>query len=76
MKSERRVLEHEIKSATIDLKQQFLSALAQNGTINEAALSLVKLGLVYDPLQKRVQETVDLQANLVQQIQVKLKIDN
>lgn len=75
LKSARSALEHEIKSARdIDLKQQFLSALVQNGVTNEAALSAEKLERTYGPLQKRFQETVNLQSTLVQQIQVKYKV--
>ena len=39
LKSEREVLEHELKNAAIDMKQQFLGALAQDGAVNEPALS-------------------------------------
>lgn len=68
LKSEREVLEHELKSATVDMKGQFLSALAQDGAINEPALSVEKLGNVYGPIQKRIKESIDFQANLLQQI--------
>lgn len=70
LKSEREVLEHELKNATIDMKQQFLGALAQDGAINEPAVSVEKLGQVYGPLQKRIRESIDFQASLIQQIQV------
>ena len=70
LKSEREVLEHELKSATIDMKQQFLGALAQDGAVNEPALSVEKLGQVYGPIQKRIRESIDFQANLIQQIQI------
>ena len=69
LKSEREVLEHELKSATMDMKCQFLSALAQDGAINEPALSVEKLGQLYGPLQKRVRESVDFQGQLLQQVQ-------
>lgn len=69
LKSEREVLEHELKNATIDMKQQFLGALAQDGAINEPAVSVEKLGQVYGPLQKRIRESIDFQASLIQQIQ-------
>jgi len=69
LKSEREVLEHELKSATMDMKHQFLSALAQDGAINEPALSVEKLGQLYGPLQKRVRESIDFQGTLLQQVQ-------
>ena len=76
LKSEREVLEHEFKSATVDMKGQFLSALAQDGAINEPALSVEKLGNVYGPLQKRVKDSVDFQATLLQQIQVNIFVSS
>ena len=39
VKQEREVLEGEIKSVTFDLTASFLTALAQDGAINEEALS-------------------------------------
>lgn len=74
LKSEREVFEHELKNATIDMKQQFLSALAQDGAVNEPVLSVEKLGQVYGPLQKRIRESLEYQGNLIQQIQVKLNL--
>ena len=48
------VIESEIKCATFDMRETFLSALAADGTINEPALSVEKLGEVYKHLQKQV----------------------
>lgn len=70
LKSEREVLEHELKSAIVDMKQLFLGALTQDGAVNEPAMSVEKLGQVYGPLQKRIRESIDFQASLIQQIQV------
>ena len=70
LKSEREVLEHELKSATVDMKAQFLSALAQDGNVNEPAMSVEKLGEIYGPIQKRIRESIELQASLLDEIQV------
>jgi len=69
LKSEREVLEHELKSATVDMKAQFLSALAQDGNVNEPAMSVEKLGEIYGPIQKRIRESIELQASLLDEIQ-------
>lgn len=69
LKSEREVLEYELKSATVDMKATFLGALAHDGAINEPAMSVEKLGEIYGPLQKRIRESLEFQANLIQQIQ-------
>ena len=70
LKSEREVLEHELKNATTDMKHVFLGALSQDGAINEPAMSVEKLGQIYGPLQKRIRESIEFQASLIQQIQV------
>lgn len=36
------------------MKEVFLNALGQEGTINEAAMSTESLGRVFGPLQKQV----------------------
>jgi programmed cell death 6-interacting protein len=54
----------------VDMKQLFLGALTQDGAVNEPAMSVEKLGQVYGPLQKRIRESIDFQASLIQQIQV------
>lgn len=69
LKSEREVLECELKSATVDMKAQFLGALAQDGNVNEPAMSVEKLGEVYGPIQKRIRESIELQASLINEIQ-------
>ncbi|GLG92649.1 Programmed cell death 6-interacting protein [Gryllus bimaculatus] len=69
LKAERDVIESELKSATVDMQAQFLSALGQDGAINEQALSVETLGRVYGPLQKQVAESVQRQETLVANIQ-------
>lgn len=54
MQAERDAIECELKSATIDMKEVFLNALAQDGSISEAAISTESLGRVFGPLQKQV----------------------
>lgn len=70
IKSQREQMEQDLKSVTIDMKAQFLAALAQDGAVNEPAMSVEKLGEVYGPLQRSVRETIDFQAALIDQIQV------
>lgn len=48
------VIDSELKSTTIDMRETFLSALAADGAINEPALSTEKLGEVYCDLQRQV----------------------
>lgn len=69
LKAERDAIECELKSATVDMKEVFLSSLAQEGAINEAALSTESLGRVFGPLQKQVKESVERQESLVSNIQ-------
>lgn len=69
LKSDREVLECELKSATVDMKEQFLSALAHDGNVNEPAMSVEKLGEVYGPIQKRIRESIELQTSLLSEIQ-------
>ncbi|XP_044731295.1 programmed cell death 6-interacting protein isoform X2 [Chrysoperla carnea] len=69
IKAERDVIEHELKSATIDMKTKFLHALAQDGGVNETALSVESLGQLYGPLQKQVKASLAKQETLVSEIQ-------
>lgn len=69
IKVEREVIESELKSATIDLKQQFLSALAQDGAINEPAISVGEIGKALAPLREQVNESITRQEVLIADIQ-------
>ncbi|KAG1648906.1 Programmed cell death 6-interacting protein [Nymphon striatum] len=69
IKAERDVIESEIKSATTDMKDKFLQALKDEGSINEEAMSVEVLGRIYGPLQKQVRETVEQQQALMNEVQ-------
>ncbi|OWR42499.1 putative programmed cell death 6-interacting protein [Danaus plexippus plexippus] len=53
LKAERDAIESELKSATVDLREQFMSALAADGAVDEARLSAGALGAALAPLQRR-----------------------
>lgn len=69
LKAERDAIECELKSATVDMKDVFLNALSQDGTISEPGISTESLGRVFGPLQKQVKESVERQEGLVKDIQ-------
>ncbi|KAJ8928156.1 hypothetical protein NQ314_019303 [Rhamnusium bicolor] len=68
IKAERETIESELKCATTDMKDKFLSALASEGSINEAAISFESLGQIYGSLQKQVAESIDKQGPLIENI--------
>lgn len=70
IKAERDTIEHELKSATVDMKSTFLSALAQDGAVNEQVMSIESLGRVFGPLQSQVKDSLQKQEALVADIQV------
>lgn len=70
IKTERDVIESELKSATTDMKTTFLSALAKDGGIDEPNLSIESIGKTYGPLQKQVRDSVSHQEQLIAEIQV------
>ena len=47
IKTEREVLEEELKSTSVDMKDEFLTALAADGAINEPIMSTEKIGEVF-----------------------------
>ncbi|XP_026475185.1 programmed cell death 6-interacting protein [Ctenocephalides felis] len=69
IKAERDVIESELKSATFDMKNAFLRALAEDGTINEPAMSMQNLGQIMTPLQEQVKDSVSKQEQLIKDIQ-------
>ena len=69
LKTERDVIETDLKCATVDMKEQFLSALSNDGGINEPALSMESIGQSFGPLQRQVKESVDKQEDLIARIQ-------
>lgn len=69
IKAEREVIESELKSATIDLRDQFLNALAQDGAINEPNISVGSIGKALAPLREQVADSISRQETLVKDIQ-------
>lgn len=65
------MIESELKSATTDMKDKFLSALAKDGAINEPAISFEVLGQTYGSLQKQVSESMEKQTSLIDRIKVR-----
>lgn len=70
IKAERDVIESELKSATFDMKYEFLEALRKDGAIDEPALSLKRIGETLQPLQQQIKESVERQQALVSDIQI------
>jgi programmed cell death 6-interacting protein len=68
IKAERDVIESELKSATVDLKSQFLSALAADGAV-DPQLVISEVGKSLNPLQKQVAESKARQETLISDIQ-------
>jgi len=52
------------------MQSKFLSALAHDGAINEANMSVEALGRNYGTLQKQVQDSLTRQESLIAEIQV------
>ncbi|XP_073520411.1 programmed cell death 6-interacting protein [Phyllobates terribilis] len=70
VKKEREQLENDIKSVNFDMTTKFLTALAQDGAINEEALSVTELDRIYGGYTDRVQKNLNKQEELIGQIQV------
>lgn len=70
IKKERETLEGEIKAVTFDMSVSFLTALAQDGAINEEQLSASQLEQLYGAYNQRVQASVRAQEELLGQVQV------
>jgi programmed cell death 6-interacting protein len=71
VKKEREGLENDLKSVNFDMTSKFLTALAQDGVINEEALSVTELDRIYGSLTNKVQESLKKQEGLLKNIQVK-----
>jgi programmed cell death 6-interacting protein len=69
LRGEREALEAHIKNMNFDLKSPFLSALAQDGAIDEPNLSTELLGNAFAPLERQVKESLEKQESLVVAIQ-------
>lgn len=70
VKREREVLEGEVKAVTFDLTTKFLTALAQDGAINEEAMTTSELDTRYGSHTQHVQQNLRRQEELLSQIQV------
>lgn len=70
LKAERDVIESELKSATIDMKTTFLSALSKDGAIDEPNLSTENIGKCYGNLTSQVRDSLARQEALIKDIQV------
>lgn len=68
IKTERDVIESELKSATIDMKDQFLQALAQDGAI-DPSIVVSHVGKALTPLQKQVTDSINRQQAIISDIQ-------
>ncbi|XP_074844296.1 programmed cell death 6-interacting protein isoform X2 [Carettochelys insculpta] len=69
VKKEREQLENDLKSVNFDMTSKFLTALAQDGAINEEAISVTELDRIYGSLTHKVQETLKKQEELLKNIQ-------
>ncbi|XP_075056109.1 programmed cell death 6-interacting protein [Mixophyes fleayi] len=70
VKKEREQLENDIKSVNFDMTTKFLSALAQDGAINEEALSVTELDRIYGNYTDKMQKNLAKQEELIGNIQV------
>ncbi|XP_067417009.1 programmed cell death 6-interacting protein isoform X1 [Emydura macquarii macquarii] len=69
VKKEREQLENDLKSVNFDMTSKFLTALAQDGAINEEAISVTELDRIYGSLTHKMQETLKKQDELLKNIQ-------
>ncbi|XP_069469289.1 programmed cell death 6-interacting protein isoform X2 [Ambystoma mexicanum] len=69
VKKEREKLESDIKSVSFDMTTTFLMALAQDGAINEEAISVTELDRIYGSSTQKVQENLKKQEQLLNSIQ-------
>lgn len=70
VKKEREILEKEIKSVNFDMTSKFLTALAQDGAINEEAISVCELDHIYGSYTQNVQANLKKQEELLNNIRV------
>uniref|UniRef100_A0AAY4CTJ4 Programmed cell death 6-interacting protein n=1 Tax=Denticeps clupeoides TaxID=299321 RepID=A0AAY4CTJ4_9TELE len=69
MKREREALEMEIKAVTFDLTASFLTALAQDGIINDEAMISGAIDSHYGASSERVQQSLRTQEELLSKVQ-------
>ncbi|XP_068124141.1 programmed cell death 6-interacting protein [Hyperolius riggenbachi] len=70
IKKEREQLENDIKSVNFDMTTKFLTALAQDGAINEEVLSVTELDRMYGNFTDKVQRNLTKQEEVISNIQV------
>ncbi|XP_043921545.1 programmed cell death 6-interacting protein [Protopterus annectens] len=70
VKKEREALEKELKSISFDMTSKFLTALAQDGVINEEAISVSELDRIYGSHTQNVQTNLKKQEELLNNIRV------
>uniref|UniRef100_A0A8C9WHW3 Programmed cell death 6-interacting protein-like n=1 Tax=Scleropages formosus TaxID=113540 RepID=A0A8C9WHW3_SCLFO len=73
LKKEREQLENDIKSTQFDMTTKFLTALAQDGAINEEALSVTELDGVYGGYTQKVQQSLKTQEEVLDRVQTSHK---
>ncbi|NXR20856.1 PDC6I protein, partial [Cinclus mexicanus] len=69
VKKEREQLENDLKSVNFDMTSKFLTALAQDGAINEESISVTELDRIYGSYTQKVQESIKKQEELLKNIQ-------
>ncbi|XP_048386174.1 programmed cell death 6-interacting protein isoform X3 [Stegostoma tigrinum] len=69
VKKERETFENDIKSVQFDMTNRFLTALAQDGALNEEAISVTELDQIYGSHTQRVQQNLKKQEELLADIQ-------
>lgn len=69
IKTDREIIESELKSATVDLKDQFLNALEKDGGNNQSKIGDNSIRKIFAPLCKRVDENLFQQDVLTEHIQ-------
>ncbi|XP_072859936.2 programmed cell death 6-interacting protein isoform X1 [Pogona vitticeps] len=69
VKKQREQLENDLKSVNFDMTTKFLTALAQDGDLNEEAISVTELDRLYGSFTHKVQETLKKQEELLNSIQ-------
>uniref|UniRef100_A0A8C4UCD4 Programmed cell death 6-interacting protein n=1 Tax=Falco tinnunculus TaxID=100819 RepID=A0A8C4UCD4_FALTI len=69
VKKDREQLENDLKSVNFDMTSKFLTALAQDGAINEESISLAELERIYGSYTQKVQESLKKQEELLKNIQ-------
>ncbi|XP_028673371.1 programmed cell death 6-interacting protein isoform X1 [Erpetoichthys calabaricus] len=70
LKCEREKLETDIKMVQFDMTNKFLTALAQDGALNEEAISVTQLDSIYGGYTQKVQQNLKSQEEILGKIQV------